>query len=172
MGPVRAEIEVDAPREAAFAFVADLALRPLFTDHFISDFRLLGVESTGMGAGARFRYFAAPQAIWTDSVVEELSPPHRMVERGRGGRGNRVPCTTVWEVEAGPGSLTRVRVVHWTSPASPVERIKEGVGLASWWYERNWNLALRRLRDLLESGAPRPAGVAVAGGDRVAAGVP
>jgi hypothetical protein len=96
-----------------------------------------------------------------DSAIEELDPPHRIVERGRGGRVNRIPSTTVWELEAGRGPLTRVRVVYWTDPANHLDRLREVAGFASHWYERDWTAALRRLRDLLESGAsfPRPAGV-------------
>jgi uncharacterized protein YndB with AHSA1/START domain len=163
MGPVRAEIDVDASRARAFELIADLALRPAFTDHFVSDFRLLGVNSTGVGAGARFRFFAPPKAVWMDSAITELDPPHRMVERGHGGRGNRIPSITLWEVEPGPGGLTRVRVVYATEPAGPIERVKEAIGLAAHWYERDWAIALRRLRDLLESGAPLPPRAGVAG---------
>jgi uncharacterized protein YndB with AHSA1/START domain len=166
MGPVRAEIDIDAPRERAFEAISDLALRPAFTDHFISDFRLLGVDQSGVGAGARFRFFAPPKAVWTDSTITELDPPHRMVERGHGGRSNRVPSTTLWEIEPGPGGLTRVRVVYGTEPPSLIERIKEGLGLAAHWYERDWAVALRRLRDLLESEAPLPARAGVAGRSR------
>ena len=54
MGPVSAEIEIDVPRERAFEAIADLAAA-LFTDHFLSDFHLTRIESTGVGAGARFR---------------------------------------------------------------------------------------------------------------------
>lgn len=166
MGPVRAEIDVDAERERVFELIADLGLRPAFTDHFISDFRLLGVNSTGVGAGVRFRFFAPPKAVWMDSAITELEPPHRLVERGRGGRSNRVPSTTLWEVEPGPGGLTTVRVVYVTDPASPIERLTEALGLAAHWYERDWEIALRRLRDLLESDAPLPPRAGVAGASR------
>jgi uncharacterized protein YndB with AHSA1/START domain len=161
MGPVRAEIDIDVPRERVFEVIADLGRRPAFTDHFISDYRLLGLRSTGVGAGARFRFFAPPQAVWMDSTIEELDSPHRIVERGRGGRVNRVPSTTVWELEAGRGPFTRVRVIYWTEPANHLDRLKEAAGFASHWYEGDWAVALRRLRDMLESGVafPQPAGV-------------
>ena len=47
MGPVMAEITIDAPRERVFAMVADLAMRPAFCDHFLDEFRLQRIESTG-----------------------------------------------------------------------------------------------------------------------------
>ena len=75
MGPVSAEVDLDVPREVAYRFVADLANRPAFTDHFISDLRLSRVESTGVGAGARYRIFAPPQAVWVDTTITALTPP-------------------------------------------------------------------------------------------------
>jgi hypothetical protein len=151
MGPVDAELAIDVPREVAFDFIADLSNRPAFTDHFIGDFRLLRTESTGVGAGARFRYFAPPQAIWMDTTIVELERPQRISERGHGGRWNRIPSATEWELIAGPGSLTTVRVIYWTETTHPVDRIKEVLGGASIWYGRDWAAALRRLRDLLET---------------------
>jgi hypothetical protein len=151
MGPVSAELAIDVPREEGFDFIADLANRPAFVDHFISDFRLVRAESTGVGAGARFRLFAPPQAIWMDSAIVELERPHRISERGRGGRWNRIRSATEWELTPGPGPLTTVRVVYWTEPGSRLDRAKEVLGAASVWYERDWSAALRRLRGLLES---------------------
>ena len=151
MGPVNAEQAIDVSREDAFEFLADLSNRPAFTDHFIGDFRLLRTESTGVGAGARFRLFAPPQAIWMDATIVELERPRRISERGNGGRWNRIPSATEWELIAGPGPLTTVRVTYWTEPSHPLDRLKEVLGGASIWYGRDWATALRRLRDLLES---------------------
>jgi hypothetical protein len=172
MGPVSASLEVDAARERAFDFVADLANRPAFTDHFVSGFHLLQLGSSGVGAGARFRFDVAPQAVWVDTVIEQLTRPQRISERGRGGRGNRIPCATEWEFSGGPGALTKIRVVYWTSPSHPLDRAREAVGAAPFWYERNWRTALRRLRDLLEGDAAPSRRVGIAGGNRYATGVP
>ena len=125
MGPVSAEIEIDAPRERVFAAIADLARRPSFTDHFLSGFHLTRIESSGIGAGARFRVASPLRSVWMDTAIVELEPPHRIVERGRGGRANRIPTTTVWELTEGAGSLTRVRVSHWTEPSNPLDRALE-----------------------------------------------
>ena len=40
-----------SPRAEAFAAIADLARRPSFTDHFLTDFRLTRIESTGSAPG-------------------------------------------------------------------------------------------------------------------------
>lgn len=172
MGPFGAEIEIDAPRERVFATIADLARRPSFTDHFLGGFHLTRIESSGIGAGARFRVASPLRSVWMDTAIEELEPPHRIVERGRGGRANRIPATTVWELTEGTGSLTRVRVSHWTEPANPLDRALEAVAGNSVSAQRGWREALRRLRDQLESDQAAPAPVAVAGGNPHATGIP
>ncbi len=171
MGPVSAEIEIDVPRAAAFEAIADLGLRPAFTDHFLTGFHLTRVESRGVGAGARFRFAVRPRRVWMDTTVAELDPPHRIVEHGRGGRGNRIPSTTLWELTEGPGSLTTVRVAYWTEPG-PVDRGLELLSAASLPYARHWREALRRLRDGLESGTLAAGRAALAGGNRHATGIP
>ncbi|HKB51351.1 MAG TPA: SRPBCC family protein [Solirubrobacterales bacterium] len=172
MGPVSAEIEIDAPRERVFATIADLARRPSFTDHFLSGFHLTRIESSGVGAGARFRVVSPLRSVWMDTAIVELEAPHKIVERGCGGRANRIPSTTVWELTEGTGSLTRVRVSRWTEPSNPLDRALEVLAANSIWEQRGWREALRRLRDQLESGEASPAPAAVAGGNPHATGIP
>jgi uncharacterized protein YndB with AHSA1/START domain len=172
MGPVSAEIDIDVPRPEVFEAIADLALRPSFTDGLLTGFHLTRIESSGVGAGARFRVGPRRRSIWMDTTIDELEAPHRIVEHGRGGRSNRIPATTVWELLEGAGDLTRVRVSHWTEPASPVDRVLETVSGTAGWQERHWREALRRLRDLLESGERAPSRVALAAGNRYETGIP
>ncbi len=172
MGPVSAEIEIDVPRERVFETVADLARRPSFTDHFLTDFHLTRIESRGVGAGARFRVASPLREVWMDTAIVELEAPHKLVERGRGGRANRIPATTVWELTEGAGSLTGVRVSHWTEPSNPLDRALEVLAANSASAQRGWRTALRRLRDQLESSEVAPAPVGVAGGNPHATGIP
>jgi len=172
MGPFGAEIEIDAPRERVFAIIADFGHRPSFTDHFLIGFHLTRIESSGIGAGARFRVGSPLRSVWMDTAIAELEKPYRIVERGHGGRANRIPSTTVWELTEGAGSLTGVRVSHWTEPSSPLDRALEVVAGNSVWEQRGWHQALRRLRDRLESGTVAPAPVVVAGGNPHATGIP
>ncbi len=172
MGPVSAEVEIDAPRERVFEAIGDLSRRPSFTDHFLEGFHLTRIESSGVGAGARFRLEQPPRSIWMDTAIAELEPPRRIVERGRGGRGNRIPATTVWELMEGSGSLTGVRVSHWTEPARRLDKALERLTGASMRTGRDWREALRRLRDQLESEQPAAGAVAVAGGNPHATGIP
>jgi uncharacterized protein YndB with AHSA1/START domain len=172
MGPVAAEIEIDAPRERVFEAIGDLSRRPSFTDHFLTGFHLTRLEASGLGAGARFRVEVPLRAVWTDTAIEELDPPHAIVERGHGGRGNRIPLTTVWELTGGAGSLTRVRVSQWTESANPLDRALEALSWAAFWQRRGWREALRRLRDQLESDESSGERVLVAGGNAHATGIP
>jgi uncharacterized protein YndB with AHSA1/START domain len=172
MGPVSAEIEIDAPRERVFEAIADLARRPSFTDHFLSDFHLTRIESSGLGAGARFRVASPLRKVWMDTAIVELEQPYKLIERGCGGRGNRIPTTTVWELTEGTGPLTTVRVSRWTEPSNPLDRALEVLAANSASEQRGWRTALRRLRDQLESGQAPPAPVAVAGGNPHATGIP
>jgi uncharacterized protein YndB with AHSA1/START domain len=172
MGPVSAEIEIDAPRERVFAAIADLARRPSFTDRFQHDFHLTRIESTGVGAGARFRSGTRRRSVWMDTTIATLVPPHELVEHGRGGRGNRIPLRTVWELTEDAGSLTKVRVSFWSEPSNPLDRALEVLSGSAGAAQRGWREALRRLREQLESEGAPPVPVGVAGGNPHATGIP
>src|ERR1700753_3015518 len=98
MGPVVAEIEVEATREAAFELLSDLGRRPSYTDHFLTGYRLTRIEARGEGAGARFRVKAPLRSPWEDTTIAALFEPNRIEEHGSGGRPDRVPNRTVWEI--------------------------------------------------------------------------
>jgi uncharacterized protein YndB with AHSA1/START domain len=166
MGPVSANIALDLPRERVFEFLCDLASRPSFTDHFIHELRLERIPSSGVGAAARFRVEPPLTRLWMETVIEEIDPPHRIFERGRTGRYDRIPVFTVWELLAGPGARCELRLSFWTEPSHPLDKLRERLG-AERWYRRRWSRALERLKDLLESGREIER-VRVAGQDRIA----
>jgi uncharacterized protein YndB with AHSA1/START domain len=161
MGPISLTIAIDAPRERVFDFVADLGRRPAWTDHFIRDYRLERLEPSGKGAAARFALRAPGGIRHMETVISEADRPRRIVEDGRGGRWNRIPIHTIWEMTEGPGSLTTVTLTFWTEPDA-FARLREA-GRGGWW-KRRWGRALRRLREAIESGAEEVAPVRVAGG--------
>lgn len=171
MGPISTEIEIDMPREQVFAVLADLAARPSFTDHFLTGFHLTRIDATGVGAGARFRANSPLRSPWMDTTIVELEEPFRIVEEGLGGRANRIPNHTVWELTEASGGLTKVRVSHWTEPR-PLDRGLELLSAGSAFQARGWRQALRRLRDKLEADRPASERIAVAGGNRYATGIP
>src|SRR5919201_1838436 len=163
MGPISVSRPIDAPRDHVFEFVCDLANRPAFTDHFIAQFRLERLDSYGVGAAARMRI---GRRLWMESQNVEVSHPHRIVERGRGGRWDRIPITTGWEfVPRAGGSGCDVTLSFLTEPSNHLDRLRERAG-AERFFRRQWSIALARLKELIESGSP-PERVVVAGGDRV-----
>lgn len=168
MGPIRQEIEIDVARGLVFDFVADLANRPAFVEPYQSHYHLERIDSDGVGAAARFK--TKPGSSWAGTEIEKLEPPHRIVERGCTGRLNRVPMTTVWEFVELPGGLTRVTVIHFTTPERLFDRFHEHLGMATRAHSRGWAESLRRLRDALESGEVTPR-VRVAGGNRHRTGI-
>jgi uncharacterized protein YndB with AHSA1/START domain len=165
MGPASATISIDAPREQVFALIADLANRPAFCDHFMTGYHLQRLDSRGLGAGARFHVDAKRFPMWMDTVVTEIEEPYRLVERGRGGHANRMRVGTAWELTESAGSTTDVTVSFWTEPENPLDAIRGKLG-AGRWYARQWKRALRRLRELIESG-DEVVPVRVAGASRV-----
>lgn len=171
MGPLSTEIEIDVPREEAFAVLADLSARPSFTDHFLTDFHLTRIDAEGVGAGARFRVDAPLRKVWMDTTIVALEAPFRVIEEGRGGRVNRIPNHTVWELTEAAGGLTAVRVSHWTQPRH-LDRGLELLSAGSLFQARGWREALRRLRDNLEAAQPASERIAIAGGNRYATGIP
>ncbi len=114
MDPVTSEITIDASRERVYAALADLAMRPLFCDHFQEDYRLQRIQSRGVGAAARFRVKAPRFPVCMETVVRELDPPHMIVEHGRGGRLDRIPAHTTWELVESAGTMCEVTVSFWT----------------------------------------------------------
>ena len=164
MRPVSATTSIDASREQVFELLCDLSARPAFTDHFLSGFRLSRVDPSGVGAGARFQLHESKE--WMDTVIEEIDPPHLLRERGHGGRLNRVPVLTVWELSEGSAPATcEVTITFWTEPTNPVDRVRELIG-ASGWFERNWRRALARLKQVAEANGPFER-VLVGGADRL-----
>jgi hypothetical protein len=172
MGPINAEIEIDASREAAFELLSDLGRRPSFTDHFLTELHLTRIEARGEGAGARFRVNAPFRSPWEDTTIHALEEPFKIEERGFGGRSNRIPNTTVWEIEPGQAGMTLVRLTHWTEPKEHLDKLVESLSWGAHFQRKGWKRALERLRDILEGEGPGGERIAVAGGNRYATGIP
>jgi len=151
MGPVSAEIAIDAPRERVFAILADLSNRPAFCDHFQHEFRLQRIDPEGVGAAARFQLEAPFFHFWMETVLETIEVPHLIVEGGRGARIDRMAVGTAWELSEAGGGITDVRVSFWTEPEHHLDRIKDTL-MPAGWHRRQWRRALERLRDIAEHG--------------------
>ncbi len=152
------------PREDVFAYLADAANLPEFTDHFLRDWHLTREDSVGRGAGARFRVARRLDRFgWGDIAYAEVDEPRRVLARGRGGKMNRIRSVWSWDLAPGPGGTTKVDWTYETEPPLLSDRIMESLG-ARGWRRRQHRKALRRLRAILEEDRDRGARATVAAG--------
>jgi uncharacterized protein YndB with AHSA1/START domain len=154
--PVALDTYISAPREELFDFVADIAARPAWNDHFQSEFHLTRPTRSAMaGSGARYRTDPPFQnQLYTDLAIVELDRPRRIFEEGVQGRLNRGRVQIVWDFfQEGP-ELTRVAFEMRTEPGGRLQQVAQGLG-AHGYYKRQYKTALERLRMIFEE---RPEG--------------
>ena len=164
MDPFTVESTISRPREEVFEYLADIANHPEFTDHYLVDWRLTREDSYGAGAGARFRMMAPLSRFsWADVSFSEVQPPFRIVERGRGGKYNRIKMLGTYTLSPGPGGSTRLEYTLETVPVMPSDRLMEALG-GNAWMRRKTRKAMRRLQTILEEGRDRGKRATIAGG--------
>jgi hypothetical protein len=167
MDPVTNEVLIDRPHGEVFAYLADIAHWPEFTDHFLGYWHLTREDSYGRGAGARYRTLRRfDRFAYGDFTLYEVIPPRRIVARGRGGKFNRNRTVLVFELEPEGADATRVSLSVETLPALPTDKAMEIVLRSRAWSRRRWGKALRRLRSILEDGEERGRTVTISGGAR------
>ena len=155
MEPFTVSTTIDKPREEVFAYLADIANHPEFTDHYMVDWHLTRENSYGTGAGARFRIKAPLRRFaWADFTLAEVQEPFRIVERGRGGKYNRIKMLQSYTLSPGPSGTTKVEYTLETLPALASDRVLEAIGGRAW-TRRQASKALRRLRSILEEDRDR-----------------
>ncbi|MHB1537591.1 MAG: SRPBCC family protein [Solirubrobacteraceae bacterium] len=163
MDRVQASIVVDSPRERVFDYLQDIANHSQFTDHYLVDWHLTRARSVGTGAGARFRVKAPGNRFgWAGVSIAEAQRPHKIVEVGRGGKGNRIRTLGVYELAPGSGGTTRITFTFQTEPEKMSDKLLESLG-GRLWTKRQSAKAMRRLRAILEGGEAGGARVTVAG---------
>jgi uncharacterized protein YndB with AHSA1/START domain len=163
MDPITVSTTIAKPREEVFAYLADIANHPEFTDHYLVDWHLTREDSVGAGAGARFRVKAPLRRFsWADLTLAEVQPPYRIVERGRGGKFNRIRTLGTYTLTPGPGGTTKVQYTFESEPALPSDRLLDAFGSRGW-SRRQAAKAMRRLRAILEEGRERGARASIAG---------
>jgi len=162
--PVTVSTTISKPREEVFEYLADIANHAEFSDHYLVDWHLLREDSVGTGAGARFRVKAPLNRFsWADMTITELDPPYRIVERGRGGKYNRIRMLGTYTLLPAASGTTRVQYTLETVPALLSDRLMEILGGRSW-FRRKTARALRRLRTILEEDRDRGQRPSIAGG--------
>jgi uncharacterized protein YndB with AHSA1/START domain len=154
VNPVESRIVISAPREDVFEFVADMANRVSWMDHFLKDFRLTRVNPVGVGAGAAFLVDAPLFAQRAEYQIVEMDSPRLIVERGRIARWGRTTGWTEWEFSDQYGATELIATV-WTEPGIRWDGFKESLG-ARPWLKRQMRVSLRRLRTIFEERPERP----------------
>jgi uncharacterized protein YndB with AHSA1/START domain len=153
--PITVSTTISRPREEVFEYLADIANHAEFTDHYLTDWRLTREDSYGAGAGARFRINAPLSRFsWADMTFAEVQPPFRILERGRGGKFNRIRMLGTYTLQPGPGNSTKVEYTLETVPVMLSDRLMEMFGGRAW-SKRKAAKAMRRLRDILEENRSR-----------------
>jgi uncharacterized protein YndB with AHSA1/START domain len=153
--PFTVSTTIAKPREQVYEYLADIANHAEFTDHYCVDWHLLRVDPVGLGAGARFRVTAPLQRFsWADVTFAEMQPPFKIVERGRGGKYNRIRMLGTYTLTPGPGGTTKVQYTFETEPSQISDKLIENFGGRSW-TRRKAAKAMRRLRSILEEGRDR-----------------
>jgi hypothetical protein len=100
-----------------------------------------------------------------DTAIAEAERPQLVVEKGRGGRANRIAVHAVWELSGAPEGPTDVGLTFWTEPATLLDRVRE-VRAGRWW-RRRWKRALKRLAERLEGEPAQDRPMRLGGEDRV-----
>ncbi len=163
MDPFTVSTTISLPREQVFEYLADIANHAEFSDHYLVDWHLTREQSYGTGAGARFRVKAPLNRFaWADVTFAEMQPPYRIVERGRGGKFNRVRMLGTYTLSPAAGGTTKVQYTLETVPALLSDRLMEALGGRSW-TRRQAAKAMRRLRSILEEDRDRGRRVSIAG---------
>ena len=163
MDPITTSVLIDRPREEVFEYLADVANHLEFKDHLVSEFHLTREDTYGKGAGARFRVRTPLNRFdWAESTLTDVEAPRRIVERGRGGKFNRIRQVTIWTLEPGSGGGTRVSLSFETEPVYPSDRIVELFARRR--LKRGLRRSLKRLRAILEEGRERGPRATIAGG--------
>jgi hypothetical protein len=152
--PIESRITISAPRDEVFSFIADMANRVAWMDHFLKDFRLTRVQSHGVGAGAAFKIDAPLFPLRAEYQIVETEAPRYLRERGRIGRLGRTTGWTEWELTQNYGS-TELTVTVWSDPGTRWDSYKESFG-ARPWLKRQMGASLRRLRTIFEEQPDRP----------------
>ncbi len=147
MRQVSVSVFISAPREQVYDFVADLAGRPAYTDHYLKDFRLARAKPQGKGAAARFLLDSPLASERGEIEITEADRPRRIVEEGRVGRLGRSRLVAVYEFVPEPGG-THVELTTLSDPATVVDRMKQA-GVHRW-TRRQTKTALERLRMIFE----------------------
>ncbi len=150
MIPITVHTHISAPREEIYDYLADLAGRVAFADHYQEQYHLTSPRSSGEGAGARFRL----KGRWAEIVIVEAIRPRLISEQGGLGRLGATRLYSEYELTRAAEGHTRVELTTGTDTRGRLGSLREGLRWRRW-YRRQSKVALERLRKVFEE---RPEG--------------
>ena len=163
MDPISSSVVVDRPREEVYEYLADIANHWEFTDHYVREVHMTREDTYGVGAGMRFRLPTPLNRFdWADLVITDMEPPRRIVQRGRGGKYNRIRMVWIYLLEPAGGHSTRVTLTSETQPKYPSDKLIEAFARGG--RKRRQGKALKRLRSILEEDRERGRRATIAAG--------
>ncbi len=163
MDPITSSVLVDRPREEVYEYLSDIANHWEFTDHHLREVHMTREDTYGLGAGMRFRQPTPLNRFdWAELTITDMEPQRRIVEKGRGGKYNRIRSVVVWLLEPAGAASTRVTLTYETQPKYPSDRLIEALGRGR--VKRGQRKALKRLRSILEEDRERGRRATIAAG--------
>jgi uncharacterized protein YndB with AHSA1/START domain len=163
MDPITSSVLIDRPREQVYEYLADIANHWEFSDHYVREVHMTREDTYGIGAGMRFRVPTPFNRFdWAEVTITDMEPPRRIVEKGRGGKFNRIRMVLVYELELAGSHATRVTLTSETQPRFPSDRLIEAFARGP--LKRRQRKALKRLRSILEEDRERGRRATIAAG--------
>jgi uncharacterized protein YndB with AHSA1/START domain len=163
MDPISSSVLIDRPREEVYEYLSDVANHWEFTDHYIREVHMTREDTFGVGAGMRFRVPTPLNRFdWAELTITDMEAPRRIVERGRGGKYNRIRIVTIYTLEPAGAGSTRVTLTSETEPKLPSDRLMEALARVP--LRRRQRKSLKRLRSILEEGRERGRRATIAAG--------
>ena len=151
MRSAQAKITIDRPPEEVYEYLLDISSRTEFAPTIFRDFHLTRVESSGIGAGARYRMHRKLRDRYAGTTITEGEPGVRLLEEGSTGRGGRVPMAIEYRLDGDPSGATRLTWTIETYPWNAADKLR-GSGMRRH-LRRRMPRALKRMRGILE-GSP------------------
>ena len=149
----RSDTMAEAPRQVYQVFIKatpeqiwEAITKPEFTASYFFGSR---VETTGE-RNSPIRHFAAhSDELWGDDNILDSDPPRRLVHTWRSLYDAELaaepPSRITWEIEAQPGGVTKLTVIHDQLEESPKTAASVSGG---------WLFVISGLKTLLETGKP------------------
>ncbi len=163
MDPISSTVVIDRPREQVYEYLADIANHWEFTDHYLREVHMTREDTYGLGAGMRFRQPTPLNRFdWAELTITDMEAPRRIVQKGRGGKYNRIRMLSVLTLEPSGAGGTRVTLTTETQPRFPSDRLIEAFARGP--LKRRQRKALKRLRSIVEEGRERGRRATIAGG--------